>query len=187
MTSTTTHASIFTAILRKLPDNISEMDKEILLDIILNVGDKDDSLQKFYKAVSIYTGFLTLGKINELSDRYKVHIVYKEYISDRFKYFEDVVFTVELKSRKLIASGEEVSYDIEAWCPPEKKILNRTDLLTIEKAGGLKEIVGRLYETGYVNYLRRLYGEAADERAVSKYAIKFESDRMKIAKSSDAG
>jgi hypothetical protein len=175
-----THALIFKNIKSKLPKDLSELDSEILKDIVLKVGDKDGSLASFYRDVSLYDGFLTLGAINKMAEKYLVHVIYKDYIDKNYAVFEDRLLAIERKASELNAENIEVSFELDAWAIQGKQMFSRTDLLTIEKLGGLKTVTSKLYELGYRQYMRRIYSESADERGTAKYTLAFEQELRQI-------
>ena len=180
MSKKITHALIFKNIRAKLPRDTSELDSEILKDIVLKVGDKDGSLASFYRDVSLYTGFLTLGAINEIAEKYLVHVIYKDYIEKNYSVFENNLLAIERKSTEMKERDIAVSFNFDAWATPGKQIFSRTDILTIEKLRGLETVVSKIYELGYRQYMKRIYSESADERGTAKYALAFEKELKRI-------
>ncbi len=175
-----THALIFKDIKKKFPRDISNMDSDVLQDIVLGVGDKDDSLVLFHREVSVYDGFLTLGAVNKIAGRYAVHEIYKEYIGKNYVRFEETVLAIGRKARELKAKSVDVSFEIEAWNTPGRETFSGTDLLAIDKLRGLEVITSNIYESGYRELMRSTYSKSADERAVTKYSIAFNKEIKQV-------
>lgn len=176
------HALIFNEIAKKLSKDTSSYDLGILEEVVLGVGNKGSSLSDFYKEVCLYKGFLNLGAVNEISKKYAVHIIYRDYIDKNYHKFEETILAIARKVDELAEKDIIPSFDLEAWNTPGTEMFSRTDLLTIEKLRGLKIAVSKIYEMGYRQFMRRMYSEAADERAVDKYTIAFAAEAKLIGK-----
>jgi len=164
-----THSDVFFALKEKFV-GINELESDALMEIVSSVGDKGDSLRRFYIEVITSSKYLDLPTVKTISDKYSVPKLYASHISSKFDNFVTSIRLVckENASRKM--SGKPIGENPDGWTKNGVPMFGSTEKLTINKAGGLAKICGAMNTPGYTDHLEDLFKESATDVAKIKYA-----------------
>jgi len=158
---------------------LDKIDEKILKDIIAGLADKDDSIFEFYTKLTTAAEYITLPLVKKLAEDYSVPKMYEDHIEKRFEEFKanlKTVYTLNCKSKE---EGRSPGYIPSKWLKSKAPMFGSTELMTIDKVGGLESIGEGMFTVGYFDYLKKIFKESATDISKLKYSNLIKaSDKM---------
>jgi len=170
-----THFELLAILKKKLP-KLNRPENQILKETIAGLGDKDNSLYRFYKELSTNGYFLDLANIEKVAKNYSVPILYKDLINSRFDKFKLNLKSICQKNQILIDEGKKPGYDPTKWIINGRNMFQTTEEKTINHVGGIEAISKSIYTIGYFDYLKKVFLESATETSRLKYSLLLSED-----------
>lgn len=170
-----THVELMSTLKKQLP-KLNKAEGEILRELVSSIGEKDNSVYRFYEELSTNGVILGLPNIKKVAQNYSVPALYKDLIESRFDKFKMNLKAICQKNADIILAGKEPGFDPAKWTINGGKMFQTTETKTIQNAGGIETICTRIYTVGYFDYLNKLFLEAATETSRLKYSLLLKSD-----------
>ena len=169
------HRELYKIFLKMLGKDMNTYDRDILKNIIAGLADKDDSLVRFYEDVTTSGKFIELSLLKNIAQNYSVPTIYEDHIQERFSKFKANLKIVYATNSSRKDSGLKQGFITEKWMKDKKPMFGSTESLTIETAGGLKKIAQGMHNSGYFEYLFKLYEQSATNVSKVKYSLLIKS------------
>ncbi len=170
-----THLELLSMLKKQLP-RLNRSEGQILKGIIAGLGKKDDSLYAFYEELSTNGNILSLSNIKKTAEKYSVPLLYKDMIEARFLQFKTHLKAICVSNQNSMSQGLNPGYDAGKWTVEGAKMFQTTEIMTIDKVGGIRNICANINNVGYFDFLKKMFLASATETSTLKYSLLLKSD-----------
>ncbi len=179
-----THSELLVSLIDKMP-KMNIFDMEILKDIIASIALKDDSIYDFYRDITTSGSFVDIASIERIAKSYSVPSMYRTHIDRRFDDFKSNIKNICIENKLIIMDGRMPGLNPDNWFKNKKPMFASTEKLTIEKAGGIRNICDKMFNIGYFDYLKILFEKSATDVSKVKYALMMKTPHKAIGGSNN--